>query len=326
MTTDLIGPPVHVIVLNYNGSDQLSSCLRSICATDYPNLTVLVVDNASSDGSLALASNYPVLTLRSESNLGWSGGNNLGILEALRAGARYIALANNDIRVHPRWIVEAVAVAESLPDVAVIGFDVHEPQPSDENRDAGFSEACHLWSSTTTSLAEYVGGMAMFVRSAVVEELGLIDENFFAYGEENDFQIRVRSAGYEVAAINVPVWHHGFASFSKIPFRASVLQTENNIQLLLKHRVPLALLRSGLRHIYRRCLSKPDVASTAVERRLGSTSLLQNLVVLFLAAGHILLKSPAIFRRRAEDRRLIAAVQAKRGMVKVARGGTGSSA
>jgi len=173
-------PLVYVNVLNHNGADHLSYCLPSICATEYPRLEVLVVDNASTDGSLVVASNFPVRMLKSDKNVGWSGGNNLGIREALRAGARYVVLANSDIRVHPRWIAEAVAVAESSPDVAVIGFDVHEPQPEDKDRDAGYSEACRRWaSSTTTWSPEYVGGMAMFLRCAVLEQLGLIDEKFF---------------------------------------------------------------------------------------------------------------------------------------------------
>lgn len=318
MKYEMHTPPVHVIVLNYNGAAHLPYCLPSICATTYPNLTVLVVDNASSDGSMALASAYPVRMIRSSKNLGWSGGNNLGIRQALVEGAQYIVLANNDVRVDSRWISEAVAVAESAPEVAVVGFDVHEPQPLDVDRDAGFTEACHRWTATVTSEPAYVGGMAMLVRSSVFEELGLIDENFFAYGEENDFQLRVRQAGYQVVAINVPVWHHGVGSFSNIPFRASLLQTENNIQLLLKHQGPRQLLRAGLSHLHRRLFASSGLRETAVERRLRGPSLAQNVIILLLATGHVLIKTPAILRRRAEDRRLIDRARARRTELKAA--------
>jgi GT2 family glycosyltransferase len=309
MKTVTDAPLVYVIVLNHNGSEHLPYCLPSICATEYSHLQVLVVDNASTDGSLALASNFPVRTLTSDRNLGWSGGNNLGIREALAAGARYVVLANSDIRVHPRWIDEAVAVAESSPDVGVIGFDVHEPGPGDHDRDAGYSDAYAQWAPpTATSSPEYVGGMAMFVRCAAFEHLGLIDENFFAYGEENDFQIRARGAGYRILSINVPVWHYGQAGFGKHPYRASLLQTENNIQLLLKHRGPMELLRAGGGHIYRRFLRRNSAPpSSAVELRLRGGSKIRMASILLLAVGRVILKAPAILRRRVADRRLVEA-------------------
>ena len=72
-------------------------------------------------------------------------------------------------------------------------------------------------------------------------------ENLFAYGEENDLQLRAVRADYRIVSINVRVWHHGGASFGQTPFRASLLQTQNNIQLLLKHRTIPQLLKSARR-------------------------------------------------------------------------------
>ena len=305
-------PLVYVIILNYNGAEHLRYSLPSIRATDYPSLSIVLVDNASLDGSADFPSQHGIQTIRSDRNLGWSGGNNLGIREALRAGAAYVVLANNDIRVHPRWIAEAVAVAEASPDVGVIGFDVHEPQPADREMDAGYAAACEAWSSVQTQATTSVGGMAMFVRSSVFEELGLIDENFFAYGEENDLQVRATRAGYRLSSINVPVWHHGAGWFGKIPFRASLLQTQNNIQLLLKHESLPRLFQSAVTHLLRRCIGRGRPrASTAVERRLQTTSGPQALAVLLLATARIAIKAPAILRRRAEDRRRIEAARAK---------------
>jgi GT2 family glycosyltransferase len=313
VTTTAGVPLVWVVVLNYNGRDHLPYCLPSLCATEYASLEIVVVDNASTDGSLALASGFPVRTIESDRNLGWSGGNNLGIRAALAAGARYVALANNDIRVHPQWIAEAARLAESMPDVAVIGFDVHEPHPEDPDRDAGYEEACRRWFPAGASAPVFVGGMAMFVRCAALEQLGFIDENFFAYGEENDLQIRLRAADYQILSVNVPIWHHGQAGFGKTPFRASLLQTENNIQLLLKHASAWEVIKAGVGHLHRRFLSPtPPKAFTAVERRLRSGSAVQRAGILLIAAARVLVKSPAIFRRRADDRRRIAAARARR--------------
>jgi GT2 family glycosyltransferase len=261
-----------------------------------------------------MAERYGFHLLRLNKNYGWSGGNNRGVEEALRGGARYVVLANNDIRVHPRWIAEAVTIAETRPDIGVIGFDVHEPQPGDTDRDAGYSTACREWSSAGVDSGASVGGMAMLVRAAVFEELGLIDENFWAYGEENDLQLRARRAGYEQVQINVPVWHHGSASFGRMPFRASLLQTQNNIQLLLKHDSLGGLAIAALRHVRRRVIlsGTHENATTSVERRLQSRSHLQAAAVLVLAALRIMLQVPSILRRRAQDQRLIETARARR--------------
>src|SRR5258708_11814852 len=111
--------------------------------------------------------------------------------------------------------------------------------------------------------------MAMFVRASLFEQLGLFDCGFWAVGEENDFQIRTRKAGYQVAALNVPVWHHGSAGFGKIPSRASLLQIRGNIRLLLKHGTLKDLFRAALGHLRARVLRDGrSVELSPVERRL----------------------------------------------------------
>lgn len=303
---DSVSPLVAVVVLNYNGQEHLAYCLPSITATRYPNLRILLVDNASTDGSVeAAAALCPgAVVLRSSSNRGWSGGNNLGIAAAIQMGAKYIILANSDIRVDPRWVDVAVTVAEQNPRIGVIGFDVHEPDLGCADRDAGFEQAKLAWHETATSIPLYVGGMAMFVRAQVFKRVGLIDENFFAYGEENDFQIRAQKAGYRVVAVNVPVWHHGQGSFGKMPLHATLLQTQNNIQLLVKHASAKRLAASAVQHVWGRCLAaNVPLILTPVERRLRSSGPLANLAILGLATLRVIPLLPSILRRRWEDDR-----------------------
>lgn len=302
---------VCIIVLNYNGSDHLRYCLPSLAATDYPNYQIIVVDNASSDGSAdmvaALCPNARLI--RSKSNRGWSGGNNLGIGVALESGAQYIALANNDIRVDSRWLKVAVEVAEADPRVGVIGFQVLEPEPGSSDWDAGFENAKGAWAGLELSYPKYVGGMAMFVRAELFARIGLIDEGFFAYCEENDFQIRARKAGYMVVATNVPVWHYGQGSFGKIPLRAAILQTRNNIRLLIKHGSPVDILCAGVAHFYQRILlSRAGQPASAVERRLRFSNLIINVAILIVSILWNLWMLPATLRRRWEDNRRAARV------------------
>lgn len=305
-TGRLESPLVSVVVLNYNGREHLEYCLSSIAETDYPNFHTIVVDNASTDGSVTLVTDlYPwVQLILSDVNRGWSGGNNLGIWAAIQKGAEYIVLANSDIRVDPRWLRSAVDVAEGNPRVGVVGFHVFEPELGSADRDAGFDAACAGWETVGISFPKYVGGMAMFVRAEVFERIGMIDEGFFAYGEENDFQIRARKAGYSIAAINLPVWHYGQGSFGAIPVRAAILQTRNNIRLLIKHSSPQEVIAAGVRHLLNRCLSAKGVpVQNPVERRLQRFGFPANLFILLYAVLVNILQLPLTLKRRREDER-----------------------
>jgi hypothetical protein len=296
-----------VIVLNYDGRDHLAYCLRSISLTDYPNWSMLVVDNASGDGSADMVVDlYPAATLiRNATNLGWSGGNNAGIRVALAGGARYVMLANNDIRVHPAWVRAAVEVAERERQIGVVGFRIFEPRPGAIDQDAGFAEACQRWRAPAVVEREtYVGGMAMFVRAELFVRLGLIDEGFFAYGEENDFQLRAKKGGYQVVGLDVPVWHHGQASFSRMPRRAAELQIRNNLRLLVKHGSLRSFVVAGLKHISGRLFhGSQHPPSSAVEQRLRAGGRTNGILLLVQAVAWNLWMLPSTLVRRNEDDR-----------------------
>jgi GT2 family glycosyltransferase len=310
----MVNPLIYVIVLNYNGREHLGYCLPSIAATDYGNYRILVIDNASSDGSAAMVAEVcpSAQLVRAKSNRGWSGGNNLGIQIAIEAGADYIILANNDIRVDPRWIRAAVEIAEADPKIGIIGFRAFVPEPGNPRQDTGFEHASVGFTTVELAYPQYVGGMAMFVRTELFARIGTIDEGFFAYGEENDFQIRTRKAGYSIVSINIPVWHYGQGSFGKIPIRAAVLQTRNNIRLLIKHGTPLELIHAGITHITRRILV-PRTARpmTGVEQRLQATNPGINMLILIQALGWNMYMLPSTLKRRWQDNRRAAMAKQK---------------
>src|SRR5690349_10108270 len=99
-------PPVSVIVLNYNGVRWIERCLKSLAETRYENFRVILVDNASTDGSAGVAlTNFPqVEVILNPYNAGFSEGNNIGIKKALADGARYVVLLNPDTIVEPEWL------------------------------------------------------------------------------------------------------------------------------------------------------------------------------------------------------------------------------
>lgn len=305
-------PPVYVIVLNYNGEKHLRYALPSLAATDYPALRILVVDNASTDGSLPyLAAEYPgVEVLALKDNRGWSGGNNAGIRHALRNGARHVVLANNDIRVDPRWLKVAVSQAEADARIGIVGFRILEPAGGDE--DAGFTGAMAAWKGVSVEEGRPVDGMAMFVRASVFERIGLIDEVFFAYAEDNDFERRVRNGGYRVIRINIPIWHHGQGSFGKIPVRAGLLQIRNNIRLSLKHDGPAGWLYQLVRHFLKGCVPFwPIDKGNPVDRRLHPSVFVVNIGLYLYAIAWNLLMLRATWRQRRCDRLMEAGARAQ---------------
>ncbi|HEV2309912.1 MAG TPA: glycosyltransferase family 2 protein [Acidimicrobiia bacterium] len=116
MTRD--APTVRVIVVNYNGGDMTLACLRAVAATEWPNdsLEIVLVDNASSDGVVdAVRAMDRVVTMRSESNLGFAGGANLGLRD-LPPTTSYVALVNNDVTVPREWLAPLVDTLEADPD------------------------------------------------------------------------------------------------------------------------------------------------------------------------------------------------------------------
>ncbi len=299
-------PLVCVVVLNYNGLAHLKYCLPSILATDYPALTIIVVDNASSDASVNFVRrNYPQVNLiLSDTNRGWSGGNNLGINFARRCGAEYVVLANNDIRVDPRWVSAAVSVAQQDPRVGIVGFKTIEPREDDQV--AEFARAVALWSGLCVSEAEYVDGMAMFMRMKVFDEVGMIDEGFFAYAEDNDLVLRARKAGYRVVATNVPVWHKGQGFWGRAPLRAAALQMRNNFRLSIKHDDIWGVLYQIARHFAKGCLPWVRIDPyDQVARRLRPSNIVVNGVLLLYALAWNLYHLPQTLRRRREDMKRI---------------------
>ena len=295
-------PTVCVVVLNYNGREHLAYCLPSIAATDYAPLDIVVVDNASSDGSVDyVRETFPRITvIQSGLNRGWSGGNNLGIVHAQRSGAQYIILANNDIRVDRRWVSAAVDIALRDPRLGIVGFRILEPRGDD--LDAGFSRAVAEFPGLQVTEARSVDGMAMFVRVSLFDQIGLIDEGFFAYAEDNDFERRVREAGYGVVATNVPIWHRGQATFGRTPLRAAALQIRNNLRLSLKHDSPAGVLYQMARHFAKGCLPFAHIDRTdPVARRLRPSNLVVNFGIYLYAMTWNVWHLPGTLRRRRED-------------------------
>lgn len=213
-------PKVCVVVLNFNGMDVNEACLSSLQRSDYANLTILVVDNASTDESAAwIEQNCPrVKLLRNKKNGGWAGGNNEGIRVALAEGADFVWLLNNDVEVEPRCIRALVDYAGKNPDAGILSPVIHFMDPRDRIWFQGGMvdrAACEVTHCDTLSLFERLpqdercaSGCAMFVRSSVFKQVGPIDEQFFMYYEDTDFSIRAARAGFGIEVVEGSKLYH----------------------------------------------------------------------------------------------------------------------
>src|SRR5262245_24283954 len=116
-------PLVYIIVLNYNGLRWLGACFDALLATDYPNFRIILVDNASNDGSFqTVRDRYPqVEVIVNPANYGFSEGNNVGIREALANNADYVVLLNPDTKVEPEWLQKLIAIGEAESEVGALG-------------------------------------------------------------------------------------------------------------------------------------------------------------------------------------------------------------
>jgi len=115
----IASPLVSIVVLNYNGKDLVANCLKSLAATEFEDYEILVVDNGSTDGSVEyLKANYSanprIIVHENKKNLGFAGGNNVGI--GLARG-KYIVLLNDDVQVKSDWLKNLVKLIEGDPTI-----------------------------------------------------------------------------------------------------------------------------------------------------------------------------------------------------------------
>jgi GT2 family glycosyltransferase len=220
---------VAIVVLNWNGRPDTLACLDSLRHLAYGNVDVIVVDNGSTDGSVtAIRQHHPEAHLvETGRNLGFAGGNNAGILEALARDARYVFLLNNDTIVAADCIRALVAAARNLPDAAALSPRIY--YQSDPGRiwytgsrwvpervrfeHTGFGGS-DTGGTTEISHTQFACGCAMLVPAEVLARVGLFDERFFLVFEETDWCSRARAMGLRCFVVPAArVWHRVSVSF-----------------------------------------------------------------------------------------------------------------
>lgn len=212
---------VTIAIVSLNTRELLAGCLRSVMATTRVMFDVHVVDNGSSDGSTAMvAVDFPEVRLtRSGSNRGFAAANNCAIREA---DSRYVLLLNPDTLVSPETVGDLVSFMDDHPDVGICGPKILFPDGrfqscgyrfptliSEIRQSKHVSKLLRLLVGHEPPLSveavpfdvDWVDGACLLIRRDVIQDVGLLDEQFFLYAEELDWCFRTRRAGWRISVV-----------------------------------------------------------------------------------------------------------------------------
>lgn len=221
-------PRVAVVTISFNGRQHIDECFGSLAALDYPREAwrLVVVDNASQDGSLAhVRAHYPDAELLPQGrNRGFAGGNDAGMRWALAQGYDYVALLNDDTRVEPEWLRAMVETAEAAPDIGACASKILTWDGSliefsgsvffKETTGGGYTDEPNDGRYDRVMPAGYACGGACLLRVSALREIGLYDEDFFCYHEDVDWSLRAWLAGWRVLYVPASVIYHKRGSAS----------------------------------------------------------------------------------------------------------------
>ena len=220
-------PQIAIIVLNWNGKEDTIRCLDSLKRLTYSHYSIIVVDNGSKDGSLDQFNRmYPEIeTIQNETNLGYAGGNNVGIRRALQMGVKYVLLLNNDTIVDPRLLNNLVDEMESDSSIGIAGPTVFDYSSQNSVQATGGrvdwmrgrARRVRGVPFERSTDVDCVSGSCLLARTEAVYMVGCLDEDYFAHWEEIDWCIRFKKAGYRVVWVqSAKIWHKGGATGSRI--------------------------------------------------------------------------------------------------------------
>lgn len=228
-----------IVILNYNGLENTIECLNSIkkLKTSKGPIEIIIVDNGSSDNSVQKLSQLKdIYFIANQTNLGFSGGNNVGIKKALARGAKFVLIINNDTIVDVKML-ENLLNANKIGDIIcpkiyfAKGYEFHKRRY--ENKDLGnviwYAGGKIDWQNilgihigvdqvdigqfNKRGETDFATGACMLIKKDVFEKIGLLDEKFFLYLEDMDFCVKAKKAGFKI--IYEPkafLWHKNAAS------------------------------------------------------------------------------------------------------------------
>ncbi|MCC6360773.1 MAG: glycosyltransferase family 2 protein [Phycisphaerales bacterium] len=253
-------PRVSIIVVSYNTRELTLACLRSVFEQTFDTpFELLVVDNASTDGSAAaISAEFPqVALIANQANRGFAAANNQGLS---RSCGRYLLLLNPDTLIEDRAIDRMVGFMEKNPDIGCSGCQVFEDAITIQRTCFRFPSAVHLWLDATGLSKSFprsswfgrywygdwdrrsardvdvVSGMFMLLRREVYDAIGPLDEAYFVYGEEADwcFQMHRRGIRRVFTPIARIIHRDGGGKSTKLASRRMYVQMQKSLLIFLR--------------------------------------------------------------------------------------------
>lgn len=248
-------PKVAIILLNWNQEADTSECLKSLAKIDHGNYEIVLVDNASRDGSADKIKNkFPNITLiKNPENLGFAEGNNVGLRYFAGKEIDYFLLLNNDTIVKNDFLSKLVEAGENDPSAGVLGPKIYFFDHPDEiwfaggyfNRITGKTYHRGLGEKDTGQYdspvrADFVSGCAMLVRKNVMDQLKGLDPDYFFSHEDVDLCLRAGRLGAKIVYVPGSVVWHKFARAAGGRFSPLYVyyRVRNGLLLLKKNRFP----------------------------------------------------------------------------------------
>ena len=225
-------PKISIIILNWNGFEKTIDCLESLKKNIYPNYEVIVVDNGSEGNDVdILKKRYKdyIKLIENKKNLGFAEGNNVAIKHILKKKeSSYLVLLNNDTVVTPDFLKEGLKIFQKDSKIGICGPKIKYYNTNKiwwagsklyKGREILFKSSFRIGKHIgkrkddegqydEIKSTDYVTGCALFIKREVIKKIGLLDKKFFLYGEDIDWNIKAKLAGYKLIYFPTGVIYH----------------------------------------------------------------------------------------------------------------------
>ncbi len=250
---------IFVVIPNYNGADELAASIDSVLAQSERNITLVVVDNGSGDGSREIIEQYKkqdsrVQSVYREKNYGYTGGVNPGLEMAIEAGVAYVAPFNNDAVADKDWLKHLAAWLDTHAEYGIAACNLlhTDGKTYDSTADEysvwglpyprGRDEPISQKYDGKRDIFGASGGASMY-RVAMLREIGLFDQDFFAYYEDIDLSFRAQLAGWKIRYVpEAIVYHAQGVTSNRIGNGFTTYQHMKNAPMVILKDVPLSML------------------------------------------------------------------------------------
>ena len=309
------GPVVTVVIPTLSADEKLVECLGALEKQTRPDFEVMIVDNSGKGlAQQAVGSQFRATVIEPGANVGFATAVNLGFR---KSNSPFVAPLNDDAVAHPEWLESLLAAAEAHPEAGMCASQVRlyaEDQLDSAGMvicgDGSSKQRGHLYPPDDFNVEEEIlfpSASAALYRRAMLDEIGLFDEDFFLYCEDTDLGLRAQRAGWKCIYTPRAIVEHHYSHSAGRASRLKAYQVERNrLFVLLKNfparmlwRAPFVTLARYWWHLRSMSLGR---GTTAQFRREGNSSL-QLALIVFRAHWALLMNSGALWRKRREIKR-----------------------